>query len=119
MAKKPLVVERLPNWAAHFRAIKERLSRPPNARPYGTEVYFTPDTEEEYRLVQRYLTSLERVACLGSPTHCQRTKVSKSPSGGYQRTYTLDAIHEELRAMGFQPDQGRTRKTLLRIPRNP
>lgn len=37
-----------------------KLGRPPNARPYGTGVRFTSDTEDEFKLVQKYLTGLEK-----------------------------------------------------------
>ncbi|CAH3935846.1 unnamed protein product [Pieris brassicae] len=55
----PLVVETLPNWTHHFKILKEKLGRAPNARPYGRGCRFTPDEEGEYRVIQKYLTELE------------------------------------------------------------
>lgn len=56
----PLVVESLPNWAYHFRQLKEKLGCAPHARPSGRAVRFTPKEESKYRTIQRYLTDLEK-----------------------------------------------------------
>ncbi|CAH2094955.1 unnamed protein product, partial [Euphydryas editha] len=53
----PLVVECLPNWTKHFKALKEKLGHIPNARPFGKGVRFLSKTEEEFRKVQSYLVS--------------------------------------------------------------
>ncbi|XP_049886523.1 lysine-specific demethylase 6B-like [Pectinophora gossypiella] len=55
----PLVVEHLPDWAKHFKTIAQSLGRPPNARPFGNGVRFSPTDEGEYRCIQNYLTQLE------------------------------------------------------------
>ncbi|CAK1550574.1 unnamed protein product [Leptosia nina] len=56
----PLIVEVLPEWTTHFRALRDRLGHAPNARPFGRGVRFSPKYGEEYRTVQRYLTELEK-----------------------------------------------------------
>lgn len=52
----PLVVECLPNWMRHFENLRRVLGHAPSARPLGRGVRFLPQTEEEFRAVQRYLT---------------------------------------------------------------
>lgn len=42
-----------------FKTLKEALKRAPNARAFGKGVKFTPQDEDEYRYIQRYLSDLE------------------------------------------------------------
>lgn len=56
----PLIVEYLPDWVRHFKNLKKLLNCAPNARPYGKGVRFTPRSEDEYRVIQRYLSDLEK-----------------------------------------------------------
>ncbi|CAB3229171.1 unnamed protein product [Arctia plantaginis] len=56
----PLIVEHLPNWATHMRELKRSLGRAANARPFGRGIRFSPKDDQEFRLVQRYLTALEK-----------------------------------------------------------
>jgi hypothetical protein len=54
------VVEALPNWTSHFRRPQAILGHPPNARPFGRVVRFSPKSPEEYRAVQKYLMKAEK-----------------------------------------------------------
>lgn len=56
----PFVVEVLPNWASHFKVLRERLGHLPSARPFGRGIKFSPTSEFEFRTVQRYLTEVEK-----------------------------------------------------------
>lgn len=55
-----LVVEVLLNCTHHFRELKNKLGRAPNARPFSRGVKFTTQDKMEYRAVQRYVTELEK-----------------------------------------------------------
>lgn len=55
-AYPPITVERLPNWTSHFNILKERIGHAPNARPMGKGVRFLPGSEQEFRIIQRYLS---------------------------------------------------------------
>ncbi|CAH3930890.1 unnamed protein product [Pieris brassicae] len=85
----PLVVETLPNWTHHFKILKEKLGRAPNARPYGRGCRFTPDEEGEYRVIQKYLTELEaheniscspRQAAIAQPSARARRSAGGTPA---------------------------------------
>ncbi|XP_069363740.1 uncharacterized protein [Maniola hyperantus] len=56
----PLIVETLPNWAHHLRQLRAKLGRAPNARPFGKGIKFSPTEDHEYRMIQRYLSELEK-----------------------------------------------------------
>lgn len=56
----PIVVERLPNWTDHFKALTKKLGHAPHARPYNTGVRFIPRTPDEYRTVQQYMREAEK-----------------------------------------------------------
>lgn len=53
----PLVVEELPDWQRRFAEIKKRLGRPLCPREW---VRFTLEDEPEYRVLQRYITQVEK-----------------------------------------------------------
>ncbi|CAK1540364.1 unnamed protein product [Leptosia nina] len=56
----PIVVEYLPDWVHHLGEIRRLLGRTANTRSYGRGHRITPETEEEYRVVQRYLSDLQQ-----------------------------------------------------------
>lgn len=101
----PLVVETLPNWSTHFKNIKSRLGRAPNARPFGRGVRFSPSSEEEYRIIQRYLSELERTEriswfCYSLP----QERNIKVAIRGLPADTPPEEILEELRELGFSPE---------------
>ncbi|XP_026315794.1 proline-rich receptor-like protein kinase PERK9 [Hyposmocoma kahamanoa] len=105
----PLIVEHLPNWAHHFRELKSKLSRAPNARPYGRGVRFLPRDEVEYRLVQRYLTTLEREEGISWFAYSLPAERSlKVAIRGLPAETDTEDILQELRELGFAPDSSGT-----------
>ncbi|KAJ8704171.1 hypothetical protein PYW07_013465 [Mythimna separata] len=107
----PLVVERLPNWVAHFKALKELLGRPPNARPYQGGIRFLPESEGEYRVLQRYLTDQEKECGLSWFAYSPPTERSlKVAIRGLPKDTEPAEIEEELRRLGYQPEYVRNIK---------
>ncbi|CAH2228610.1 jg1272 [Pararge aegeria aegeria] len=51
--------EALPDWPHHFRELKRLLGHTPSGRPYGKGVRFISKSDQEFRLIQQYLTQLE------------------------------------------------------------
>ncbi|PZC71440.1 hypothetical protein B5X24_HaOG213380 [Helicoverpa armigera] len=101
----PLVVEKMPDWAAHFRVLRDRLGFPPHARPYQAGVRFSPESEEEYRVVQRYLTTLEGESGLSWFAYSLPAERSlKVAIRGLPADTDPADIEEELRELGYQPE---------------
>lgn len=101
----PLVVEVFPNWASHFRELKGRLGHAPNARPFGNGVRFTPESAEEYRLIQSYLVGLEKTVKLVWFSYALPEERSlKVAIRGLPADTNTDEIIEDLRAQGFEPE---------------
>uniref|UniRef100_A0A2A4JJP2 CCHC-type domain-containing protein n=1 Tax=Heliothis virescens TaxID=7102 RepID=A0A2A4JJP2_HELVI len=104
----PLVVERMPDWAAHFRVLRQRLGFPPHARPYQGGVRFKPETEEEYRVVQRYLTTLEAESGLSWFAYSLPAERSvKVAIRGLPAETDPQEILEELQGLGYRPEHVR------------
>ncbi|XP_052743890.1 uncharacterized protein LOC128199240 [Bicyclus anynana] len=101
----PLVVEQLPNWAHHLRQLKDKLGRAPNARPFGRGIKFIPTEENEYRLLQRYLTELEKTEKISwfSYSLPQDKSLKVAIRGVPVDTPPAD-IEQELRNLGFEPE---------------
>uniref|UniRef100_A0A2A4J820 Uncharacterized protein n=1 Tax=Heliothis virescens TaxID=7102 RepID=A0A2A4J820_HELVI len=101
----PLVMERMPDWAAHFRVLRQRLGFPPRARPYQGGVRFTPESEEEYSVVQRYLTTLEAENGLSWFAYSLPAERSvKVAIRGLPADTEPQDILEELQELGHQPE---------------
>lgn len=107
----PLIVEKLPDWPAHFRAVSAKLGHPPNARPYQGGIRFLPESEGEYRVVQRYLTDLERESGLSWFAYSLPAERSvKVAIRGLPQDTPTDMIEEELRLHGYEPEYVRNIK---------
>ncbi|KAJ0169170.1 hypothetical protein K1T71_014911 [Dendrolimus kikuchii] len=52
----PLIVDKMPNWTAHFQKLHDLLGHAPNGRPFGQGVRFIPHSPEEFRTIQKYLS---------------------------------------------------------------
>ncbi|CAK1553809.1 unnamed protein product [Leptosia nina] len=101
----PLVVEVLPDWTTHFRALRDRLGHAPNARPFGRGVRFSPKDGEEYRIVQRYLTELEKnqkVSWFSYSLPAERDL--KVAIRGLPADTDPQLIMQELKSLGFEPE---------------
>ncbi|XP_075989001.1 uncharacterized protein LOC142984977 [Anticarsia gemmatalis] len=94
----PLVVEHLPNWAHHLKELKARLGRAANARPFGKGIRFTPTEDHEHRLIQRYLTELEKI---GAAIITTWFYLQQSPSKTKQETPPVPS-HSNTRLLPFQ-----------------
>ncbi|GBP36715.1 Nucleic-acid-binding protein from transposon X-element [Eumeta japonica] len=46
-------MNRLPEWATHFKELAQHLGDAPNARPFGKSVHFLARSKNEYRILQR------------------------------------------------------------------
>lgn len=99
----PLVVEELPNWTTHFKTLKEKIGRPASARPYGMGVRFTPADGEEYRIVQRYLESVEPKLSWFSYSLPQDKDVKVAVRGLLANTEP-EEVQAELLSRGFQAE---------------
>ncbi|CAK1550849.1 unnamed protein product [Leptosia nina] len=100
----PLIVEVLPEWTTHFRALRDRLGHAPNARPFGRGVRFSPKYGEEYRTVQRYLTELEKnqkVSWFSYSLPAERD--FKVAIRGLPADTDPQLITKELKSRGFEP----------------
>ncbi|XP_047038972.1 uncharacterized protein LOC124643889 [Helicoverpa zea] len=101
----PLVVEKMPDWAAHFRVLRDRLGFPPHARPYQAGVRFSPESEDEYRVVQRYLNTLEGECGLSWFAYSLPAERNlKVAIRGLPADTDPADIEEELRELGYQPE---------------
>ncbi|CAH2208407.1 jg7474, partial [Pararge aegeria aegeria] len=101
----PLVVEKLPNWAHHLRALKAKLGRTPSARPFGKGIKFTPSDEEEYRTIQRYLSELEKSENLSWFSYSlPQDRSLKVAIRGVPVDTDPDLLKEELCSLGFEPE---------------
>ncbi|CAK1593815.1 unnamed protein product [Parnassius mnemosyne] len=61
MAKyPPIIVECFPDWTKHFKILQQILGHAPNTRPFGKGVSFRPQTEQEYRRIQKYLVDISK-----------------------------------------------------------
>ncbi|XP_075991651.1 uncharacterized protein LOC142986982 [Anticarsia gemmatalis] len=104
----PLVVEALPDWPTHFRALKELLGHAPNGRPFGKGVRFLPKSAEEYRIIQRYLTTLATKENLSWFSYSLPEERSlKVAIRGLPVGTPPELIAEELTARGFTPEHVR------------
>ncbi|XP_075989094.1 uncharacterized protein LOC142985062 [Anticarsia gemmatalis] len=111
----PLVVEALLDWPIHFRALKGRLGHAPNGRPRETrhrhaiEVYkFRLESTEEYRIIERFLTShatLENISWFSYSLLEERSL--KVAIRGLPVDTPPELIAEELTARGFTPEHVR------------
>ncbi|CAG4958314.1 unnamed protein product [Parnassius apollo] len=54
-----LTVERLPNLDNHVRVLTESIGWRPRVYQHGKGVRFVPESQEEYRIIQRYLAKIE------------------------------------------------------------
>lgn len=98
----PLIVEVLPNWATHFKTLCERIGHAPNARPYGRGVRFTPCSEEEYRIIQRYLFELEKTEAISWFSYALPAEKSRKVAiRGLPVTTTPEEITEALGELGY------------------
>ncbi|CAH4015952.1 unnamed protein product [Pieris brassicae] len=110
----PLVVETLPNWTHHFRILKEKLGRAPNARPYGRGCRFTPDEEAEnsnrragtFAQTARRPRSSQRLAPAAT-THADMSAVKTRPSVNVEPTATP---HDEWTLARGKRRSGRSRR---------
>ncbi|XP_049886978.1 uncharacterized protein LOC126381548 [Pectinophora gossypiella] len=101
----PLVVEVLPDWARHFRALREKLGHPPNARPYGRGVRFIPRTGEEYRTIQSYLMALEKETTISWFSYSLPAERNlKVAIRGLPVDTDPALIEAELRRLGYTPE---------------
>ncbi|XP_072934983.1 uncharacterized protein [Epargyreus clarus] len=99
----PLVVERMPNRPTHFAALRDKLGRAPNARPFGQGIRFEPLADEEYRVIQRYLTDLSATEP-GLSWFCytpQDDRPTKVAVKGLPNMTDPDAVTEALKRLGF------------------
>ncbi|KOB65660.1 Gag-like protein [Operophtera brumata] len=98
-------VEVLPNWATHFRALKTKLGHALNARPFGKGVRFSPESADEYRLIQGYLAALEKTESLVWFSYSLHEKRSlKVAIRGLPAETSPDDIIEDLRTLGFEAE---------------
>lgn len=101
----PLVVEKITNWTAHFKALAEKLGRPPNGRPYGQGIRFMPADETEYRAIQSYLTELERTENISWFSYSLPAERSlKVAIRGLPSDTDVELIAADLREQGFEPE---------------
>ncbi|CAH2050926.1 unnamed protein product, partial [Iphiclides podalirius] len=54
-----LTVERLQNLDYHISVLTESIGRRPRVYPHGKGVRFVPESNDEYRTIQRYLAKIE------------------------------------------------------------
>ncbi|XP_045532686.1 translation initiation factor IF-2-like [Pieris brassicae] len=59
-AYPPIVIECLPNYVHHLGRIRQILGRPANTRAYGKGYRISPESADEYRVIQRYLSDLKK-----------------------------------------------------------
>ena len=98
----PLIVEVLPNWASHFKTLRDRLGHAPNARPFGKGVRFSPCSEDEYRIVQRYLSELETREHISWFSYALPAEKSRKVAiRGLPVTTTPEEIKDALAELGF------------------
>ncbi|KOB53653.1 putative endonuclease and reverse transcriptase-like protein, partial [Operophtera brumata] len=101
----PIVVEEMANWATHFRTLKASLGHAPNARPFGKGVRFSPTTDKEYRVVQDYLTVLERSEkVVWFSYSLPEDRSLKVAIRGLPADTLPKDIEEEFRNLGFIPE---------------
>ncbi|XP_045501455.1 uncharacterized protein LOC123698750 [Colias croceus] len=104
----PLIVETLPDWPTHFRELKKVLGHTPNGRPFGKGVRFIPKTDQEFRLIQRYLTQLE--SNTGISWFCYSLPAERSVKvaiRGLPANTEPALVETELRELGFTPEHVR------------
>ncbi|KOB69996.1 Gag-like protein [Operophtera brumata] len=101
----PLIVESLTNWSTHFKTLKERLGHAPNARPFGKGVRFSPETANEYRMIQAYLTELEKTEPVTWFSYSlPEDRSLKVAIRGLPADTPTSEIASELRGLGFEPE---------------
>ncbi|CAK1553007.1 unnamed protein product [Leptosia nina] len=102
----PIVVEYLPDWVHHLGEIRRLLGRTANTRSYGRGHRITPETEEEYRVVQRYLSDLQqrdqRVTWFSYSIPAEREL--KVAIRGIPVGTDPEAIKEALRGLNYEPE---------------
>ncbi|CAH2227396.1 jg8284, partial [Pararge aegeria aegeria] len=104
----PLIVEALPDWPYHFRELKRLLGHTPNGRPYGKGVRFIPKSDQEFRLIQRYLTQLEGAS--GISWFCYSLPAERSLKvaiRGLPADTDPALVEQELRELGYMPEHVR------------
>ncbi|XP_039764298.1 uncharacterized protein LOC120636801 [Pararge aegeria] len=104
----PLIVEALPDWPHHFRELKKLLGHTPNGRPYGKGVRFIPKSDQEFRLIQRYLTQLEGAS--GISWFCYSLPAERSLKvaiRGLPADTDPALVEQELRELGYTPEHVR------------
>ncbi|KOB65658.1 Gag-like protein [Operophtera brumata] len=100
-----LVVEKLDNWSRHFKIIAGKLGRPPNGRPYGQGIRFSPEDEQEYRLIQSYLTELGKTETISWFSYSLPAERSlKVAIRGLPSDTDVDEIVRALEGKGFAPE---------------
>ncbi|XP_039761849.1 kinesin-like protein KIF26A [Pararge aegeria] len=107
-APKPAAKYPLPDWPHHFRELKRLLGHTPNGRPYGKGVRFLPKSDQEFRLIQRYLTQLEGAS--GITWFCYSLPAERSLKvaiRGLPADTDPALVEQELRELGYMPEHVR------------
>ncbi|XP_060809962.1 uncharacterized protein LOC132904050 [Amyelois transitella] len=108
-----ICVDHLPNWVVHFREISRLLGRSPAAVARGRGVHFTPKDGNEYRVVQRYINTLDvqwhsyslpsdrplKVAIRGLPPDTEEAALKEDLE---EKGFTVEAI-KAIRGRGDRP----------------
>ncbi|XP_045532907.1 uncharacterized protein LOC123720371 [Pieris brassicae] len=105
-AYPPIVIECLPNYVHHLGRIRQILGRPANTRAYGKGYRISPESADEYRVIQRYLSDLEkedrRVSWFSYSIPAE--KDLKVAIRGIPVTTDPEELAQALRALGYEPD---------------
>ncbi|CAG4998797.1 unnamed protein product [Parnassius apollo] len=100
----PIVAECLLDWTRHFKELNRKLGHPPNARPFGKGVRFTPQSADEFCTIQRYMVELSKE--IPSLTwYCytpEEDKPTKVGIRGLPMGTDTKTIEEAIRAKGFK-----------------